>query len=339
MSKNLNQISTNHYRTIIFIILVTMFYVNQCYAQEYHLGTFNILVGKAWANRVENMSNLILYNNFDIFGTQEVSPNKLSDLKKKLKEVYSYFGVGREDGKNKGEYCAIFYKKELFKLIDGNTFWLSNTPNIPSKGWDAMYPRICTWVKLKDLRNNKEIYFFNTHLDHKGKIAKKESCKLLLKKIKEICSSNSNIVLTGDFNLGKDSEEYKLLSESNFIKDSYLNAKYKFAPTGTYNGNSLSKLYTDWIDHILVSKSSNILRYGILNNISFLIGDKAITDVGKINKNESKNTEIKTLFISDHYPVSVFVEFPNTTQIDSTNNTAKNNKESLKDKIFKKIFK
>ena len=194
----------NTYNKILVIITISITLTfNQIYAEEYHFGTFNILVGKAWSNRIDNISNLILYNNFDIFGTQEVSPDKLKDLNKKLKEVYSYVGVGREDGNNKGEYCAIFYKKDFFTLIDSNTFWLSTTPNIPSKGWDAMYNRICTWAKFKDLRNNRELYFFNTHLDHKGKIAKNESCKLILQKIEEICPANSNIVLTGDFNLNK----------------------------------------------------------------------------------------------------------------------------------------
>ena len=304
-------------------------------ASEYHVGTYNILVGtkgSTWDKRKENVCNFILYNNFDILGTQEVSPYQYVDLKDKLKGIYSSFGVGREDGKNKGEYSAIFYKTNKFELLGGNTFWLSETPEIVSKGWDAYCNRICTWVKLKDKNNNNEIWFFNTHLDHKGIKAREKSCQLIISKIKELCPKDANIVLVGDFNLQYDNAFLKKITEDQILKDSYSAANYKWVPTASYNWNQFDRLSTICIDQIYVSKASNVLRYGILNNSFFIVDDNPVTDYRKIISNNNKNKTITTIPLSDHYPVSVFVDFKDS-------NDSKNENDSVEKKILKKIFK
>ena len=305
-----------------FILSLFILFLSQAmsYCEEYHIGTYNILVPSkqsSWPIRLKSMSNLILYNNFDIFGIQEGGINQLKDLEKSFDGIYSFYGVGREDGKEQGEFSAIFYKKKIFKIIEGNTFWLSETPEKSSLGWDAACKRICTWVKLLDLRNKNELYFFNTHLDHKGLKSRSESSKLILKKIEQICSKDSNIILTGDFNVNQHNPTFKSFSNSKYLKDSYSSAKYKWAPTGSYIGFSggtfdgflPERLSWNRLDHIFVSKSANVLRYGILNNYFFTADGKDITDVDWINPNNIKDKTIKAHIPSDHYPVSVFVEF------------------------------
>ena len=322
------------------LILCFTFICSVVECKEYHFGTYNIDVNRStWLMRSSSISNLILYNNFDVFGAQEVSPNQLIDLKKSLKDVYSSFGVGRDDGKNQGEYCPIFYKTSIFKLLSGNTFWLSETPDIPSISWEASHNRICTYVKLKDVRDNTVIWFFNTHLDHKSSKARDESCKLLINKIRQICPNNSNIIITGDFNLYSDSNTYKVFLENELIKDSFFSAKYKWAPTGSFNNNKFEKISKSRIDYIFVSKSAFVSRYGILNNFYFTIENRAVSDIGIINQNDINNKESEMKTPSDHYPVSVFVEFKESNNKINNDTQFETQKDSIKNKIFKKLFK
>ena len=335
---------TNTFFTIqIYVLLLFFISCLNCMsadAEEYHLATYNIDVNqKTWKNRCSNLCNLILFNNFDIFGTQEVSSSQFNDLNSYLKDIYSVYGVGREDGKNQGERCPIFYKKNKFKLLSSNTFWLSDNPDKPSKGWDAACNRICSWVRLQDKNSQTEIWFFNTHIDHAGIKARTESCKLLINKIKQICPTDANVVLTGDLNLDQNNSNYKILSESNLLKDSYLAAKYKWAPTGTFPNKNLGKKTVARIDHIFISKSANVLTYGVLNNFYFKSNEKTAGDEGKTNTNELKNKELLIQAPSDHYPVSVFVEFQNSNEAKTTDNTSKVNNDTIKNKILKKIFK
>ena len=238
-----------------------------------------------------------------------------------------------QNGKNNGGHCTIFYKTNKFELLEGNTFWLSETPDKISKGWDASCNRICTWVKLKDKNNNNEIWFFNAHLDHKGAKSREESCKLIIRKIKELCPKEANIVLVGDFNVYYNNPVLKAITESQIFKDTCSAANYKWIPTGTYNANSFDKINIACIDQIFVSKTSNVLRYGILNNNSFVIDDKPVTDIRTITPNDYKNKTVSTQPLSDHYAVSVFVDFK-----DSNNSNVSQN-ESVEKYLLKKIFK
>ena len=272
---------------IFFFLFVLIFITNFLYGKEYNVATYNIRTstaadnpsGNGWANRLSSVTNLILFNNFDIFGTQEVRPNQFKDLNNRLKDVYSSFGVGREDGKNQGEYCAIFYKKNKFKLLDGNTFWISETPDKISKGWDAKYYRICTWVKLQDIESEIEIWFFNVHLDNEGRKARSEGCKLILERIKLLCPANANVVLTGDFNFTQNNKFLNILSECKFLKNTYSSALYKWAPTGTFCGFSPSEISVNTLDYIFVSKSAIVTRYGVLNNIYYTADNKDVTTI------------------------------------------------------------
>jgi len=152
-----------------------------------------------WNNRKEATIRMIKQETPSVFGLQEALLEQVEYIETNLPQ-YSNVGVGRDDGKNAGEFMSIFYLSDKFNLLQSGTFWLSETPDIVSKGWDAECFRIVTWVQLQDIESKKEFYFFNTHFDHKGIVARENSAKLVLKKIKEIAGKKANIVFGGDLN-------------------------------------------------------------------------------------------------------------------------------------------
>ena len=162
-----------------------------------------------WKYRKDAAAQMIAYYTPDVVGMQEVLKNQLDDLKNRLPQ-YTALGVGRADGKEKGEYCSLFYKTDRFDLVKSGYFGLSETPDsIGIKGWDAACERIVTWAVLKDKVSGKELAAFNTHFDHIGKVARRESAVLLLAKIREI-ASDLPVVITGDFNGTVDSDLQRL---------------------------------------------------------------------------------------------------------------------------------
>ena len=152
-----------------------------------------------WENRKQASINMINEEKPTIFGLQEALPVQVEYLAENLPE-YAYIGVGRDDGKQKGEFMAIFYRQDEVELLDGGTFWLSETPDTPSRGWDAACFRSCTWTKLKMKSNGKIFAYLNTHLDHVGKEARKEGLALIAKRAQEIVSDDMPVFLTADFN-------------------------------------------------------------------------------------------------------------------------------------------
>ena len=126
--------------------------------------------GNGWGQRYPVIAQIVQYHDFDIFGTQECFIHQLKDIKEAL-PGYDYIGVGRDDGKEKGEHSAIFYRTDKFDVIEKGDFWLSETPDVPSKGWDAVLPRICSWGHFKCKDTGFEFLFFNLHMDHIGKKA------------------------------------------------------------------------------------------------------------------------------------------------------------------------
>ena len=184
--------------------------------------TFNIRLDVAsdslnsWEYRKDNAAQMVSYYAPDIVGMQEVLKNQLEDLKSSLPE-YTQLGVGRADGKEKGEYCPLFYKTERFDLVDYGNFGMSETPDsIGVKGWDAACERITTWAILKDKASGKQIAAFNTHFDHMGQVARRESATLILEKMKQI-AGKLPVVLTGDFNGELDSDPIRLLTEGGMV--------------------------------------------------------------------------------------------------------------------------
>ena len=151
-----------------------------------------------WDNRKHASLNMIREEQPTIFGLQEALPAQMKYLIDNLPE-YGHIGVGREDGAAKGEHMAIFYLKEKVELLDGGTFWLSPTPDTPSKGWDAACKRTCTWARLKMKHTGKEFAYFNSHLDHIGAEARAEGLALIARRIEEIMPRGT-VFLTADFN-------------------------------------------------------------------------------------------------------------------------------------------
>ena len=260
-------------------------------AQRLYVGTYNIRYnnpndekeGNAWTQRCSYLCDFINFEQPEIFGTQEVLVDQLHDLIKGL-DGYDYIGVGRDDGKEKGEYAAIFYKKEQLRLLESGNFWLSTTPEKASLGWDAACIRICTWGKFQDISTGMQFLFFNTHMDHVGVIARRESAQLILKQIKQLAKGLPTI-LTGDFNVDETDEVYQIFSNSGVLRDCYTNALQRMAPTGTWNDFMQDSRSKARIDYIFVTSDFNIPHYAIFTNSYW---------IGKSRRN-----------ISDHYPVMV----------------------------------
>lgn len=185
-----------------------------------------------WENRKQWVAQSIEFFEGDLIGAQEVTYTQLKDLDSLL-PTYDYLGVGRQGG-NQGEFSPIFYRKDQFEVLDSETFWLSQSPDsIASKGWDAALPRIVTWAKFKHRESGKTFFHFNTHFDHRGSQARKESAQLILDKIEEI-AGDAPVILTGDFNIRPEQEPYAVLVKE--LEDTYHKATQKYGPEHTFNG-------------------------------------------------------------------------------------------------------
>jgi endonuclease/exonuclease/phosphatase family metal-dependent hydrolase len=265
------------------VLIAGLCFTAKIFSQTIIAGTFNLRydnpndTGNLWKDRQPVAANLIRFHEFDIVGTQEGLKNQLDDLQSSLPE-YAYYGVGRDDGKWKGEYSAIFYRRSRFSVLDSGDFWLSEHPEKPGFGWDARINRICSWVKMKEKSTSKMFYVFNVHFDHRGVQARKESSKLIIQKIKTI-AGNQPVVLTGDFNGGHESEWYVFINTSNLLKDALLQADKPYINNGSFNNFRTGNPSKEIIDHIFITPQFSVKRYGILTD----------TYHGK--------------FPSDHYPV------------------------------------
>ncbi len=220
-----------------------------------------------WQYRKERVANAILFYDADILGTQEVLHNQMIDLKQLL-PGYESIGVGREDGKEKGEYSALFYKKDRFTVIESGYFWLSETPELAgSKGWDGACERIATWVKLKDKKSGKEMLTFNTHLDHVGVVARREGVSLILNKIAEL-GKGLPVILTGDFNAEPESEVIKQIintTDEKYLIDSRSVSPLVYGPSWSFHDfGKIPFEKRPLIDYIFVSKEIEVLKYGVL---------------------------------------------------------------------------
>ena len=244
--------------------------VNQVQSQNLKVMTYNIRLDvasdgeNAWPNRSNFLTSQIQFYSPDIMGVQEARPNQMDDLKLAL-IGYESIGIGR-DGDHKGEYSAIFYNSEKVKVENENTFWLSETPNEISQGWDAAYPRICTYGLFTLLDSNQKIWVFNTHLDHIGAQAQLQGMQLILENIKSLNTDNLPVIVMGDFNVEPDSELIQNLKES--MNDSKEHAKVAFGSNGTFNGFKFNETVTRRIDYIMFSKSEKIEieKYGVLSS-------------------------------------------------------------------------
>ena len=256
-------------------------------SQELKVMSYNIRLStdkdgtNAWKYRCPATLEMIKDQNPDVIGVQEALPEQVNFLEE-WAEGYDCVGVGRDDGKKKGEFMSIFWNKKTVKLMKWGTFWLSETPEKPSKGWDAACYRTATWALMKDKRTGERFYFVNTHLDHAGAEARKNGLKLIVERISEINPEGYPMVLTGDFNMKPSAPELKDL-------DACMKSARKVALTTdthqTFNGWGKAK--SDMIiDYIYISGFSSCLEYQTVTK----------------KYNDRK-------FISDHYPITARLIF------------------------------
>jgi endonuclease/exonuclease/phosphatase family metal-dependent hydrolase len=251
----------------LFIICFTI--SSLVYGQDYSIMTYNIKLDYPkegehnWESRKPFFINQLKFYEPDVLGVQEAMPNQMKDMDSLLQD-YSYVGVGRDDGKDEGEYSAIFYKTEKFNVLKSNTFWLSETPEKVSMGWDAICNRVCTFALFEDKESGKKFWVFNTHFDHVGKLARKNSAVLIVEKIKKLNQENYPVILTGDFNMEADHES--ILYIKNDLHDSKEIAELSFGPEGTYNGFQFDKPVNRRIDYAFVSKGVEVSKYAVLSD-------------------------------------------------------------------------
>ena len=228
-----------------------------------------------WQYRKERIAQFIKDQKVEIVGTQELLQNQVDDLKALLPE-YDMVGVARDNGKDEGEYAAIFYLRDRFDALDSNNFWLCENPDsVGMKGWDAACTRIATWAKMQDKATGKIFMAVNTHFDHVGEVARRESALLIISKIKEIVGDRPAL-LTGDFNVDSTSNAYETITTNEFV----LNDSRKVAKAvegADYTWHDFSKLPAEErgiIDFIFTTPSIEVLKVYIpQENADALLSD------------------------------------------------------------------
>lgn len=256
------------------VVLLSVLFGLFCNADAQQISTmsFNIRYDNPddgenqWSERKESSLSIISEYDPNFIGIQEGLIHQLGYIDNGLPD-YTYIGVGRDDGVQKGEYTAIFYDTTRFSLIDQSTFWLSKTPSEVSVGWNASMERICTYGHFNDINTGRNVYVFNTHFDHVGRKARKNSSKLILLTIERLGIMDSCIILMGDFNSQPKEKPIRILSNTLDIPLS-LNHEFPKGPWGTYNGFNAEIIPTKRIDYIF-SKNLSLNQYLHINTKRF----------------------------------------------------------------------
>lgn len=261
-------------RLIFFLIAFS--FLSDVYAQPIDLNilTYNIRYANkhdgenTWEKRKEAVFLNIKKEKPSIFGLQEVLAEQLTDVKKEF-PTYHSVGVGRDDGKNAGEFSPLFFDSLQFSLISSSTFWLSPTPEVcGSKGWDAACNRIVTWMRLKAKDSGKELFVFCTHFDHISELARRNSANLLLHAIDSLATDFPAIVL-GDFNANPESEPYEILTGSSYsfrmIDSKSISSRIK-GPDMTFSGFEVGSIKGERIDYIFLKGEIHVELYTTIND-------------------------------------------------------------------------
>ena len=273
------------------LMILLIFCSISVFARDFNVITYNIRNNNpknndgenAWPFRKEQVCQLLRFHEAGIFGLQEAYYNQVQYVASELKN-FKWIGVGRDDGKEAGEFSPIFYDSQLFSLNDKGWFWLSETPDKPGKGWDADCVRICTWGKFAQKESGREFFVFNTHFDHRGEQARIQSVELILQKIKELNPEKLPIIFMGDLNMTPEWEPIlRLKKELHDSKE--ISEEAPYGPEGTTNDgfNFLSALKKR-IDYMFVEQFA-VKKYAVLSD------------------SENKH------YFSDHLPVFVKLEF------------------------------
>jgi endonuclease/exonuclease/phosphatase family metal-dependent hydrolase len=279
-------------RILLFVLAVLVAFPQFATAQKKEseglkVMSYNIRYGSAddgtnswkyrWPATVEMLNDV----KPDVVGVQEALDLQVEFISEMVRD-YKGYGVGREDGKHDGEHMAIFWNKKTIKMIKSGTFWLSETPEKPSMGWDAACYRTATWALMKDKKTGKKFYFVNTHLDHEGREAQKNGLKLIVDRIASINPEGYPMVLTGDFNITPDNPG---LVDLDKIMTSTRKIAKKTDNKGTFNGWRTDRP-GPVIDYIYMSGFSSVPVY---ETITKKYADKP--------------------FISDHNPIMSVLVF------------------------------
>lgn len=267
--------------------LLVMMVTSQAFAQNLKVMTYNIRFAtesdgiNAWSKRKDKVFDLLKRHDPDILGLQEALQGQITDILANVKGR-DFVGVGRDDGKTSGEYSPILFKKKRFQLLDQNTFWLSETPQIPgSKSWDAAITRIATWAKLKDKKSGTVFLVINTHFDHIGAEARKQSAELLKAKGEEL-SRGIPVIILGDFNCTREEAPYKVMAKDEKL---LLTDPAPENSPGTYCTFAVNSVPCRAIDYVFVTEHITTSGYTV------------------ITENDG------THYPSDHLPVKVELSF------------------------------
>lgn len=303
----------------LYLLLLAIGIATLCLAREatFNVATYNLrqkneadsVAGNGWEQRCPYVAGMVRIHDFDIFGTQEGFKSQLDDLSELLPE-YDYIGVGRDDGKEGGEHSAIFYRKDMFDVVEHGDFWLSETPDRPGLGWDAACFRICSWGHFRHKESGREFLFFNLHMDHVGVKARIESARLVKRKIVEF-GPELPVFLTGDFNVDQTSDSYRAIVGDGVFADSFVNAEFVYAPNGTINHYNVNGFTGQRIDHVFTSPAVRVLKYGVFTD-TYRTGSP---EAGLIDTEGTAPTEVdiyecKARIPSDHFPVRITVALP-----------------------------
>ena len=256
-----NKTRSRLFRKSLWLVGFLFCLSGQLKAQTAGIMTYNIRLDVAsdgenrWDNRKEIFAGQIKFYDPMVLGLQEALPNQVAYLDTNLQN-YHHIGQGR-DGGNRGEACVIFYDTTRLTLLQQKTFWLSETPAVVSKGWDASYIRICTYGLFSDIKTKKRFWVFNTHLDNNGALARKNGISLILQEIKTVNTENLPVIVMGDFNDTPGSEPVATIKQ--VMSDARdVSTTKPFGPSGTFNNFEFDKPVTFLIDYIFVSKGDEI---------------------------------------------------------------------------------
>ena len=254
-------------------------------AASAHLMTFNIRYDNPgdgenrWSRRKEAVADFLTTRKPDVVGLQEALPGQLADLSAAL-PGYQRVGVGREDGKTRGEHCAILVLTSRFTVVESGTFWLSDTPEVAgSRSWGNIIPRICTWARLRGA-DGKEMHVFNAHLDHQSQPSREKSSALLRDRAAAV---SGPCVILGDFNATPDNAAVTSLLQAGW-RDGFAEAASKVDPGGTFH-NWQGGGGGPRIDHVLVRPPMRAVRCSV------------------------HREEVRGRVVSDHHPVSLEIEW------------------------------
>ena len=243
----------------------------------------------AWPKRKEMVGQWVKSESPDVIGLQEALRHQIDDIKK-IATAYSEYGVGRDDGKSRGEHCTILYLKKRFSLdkSDCGTFWFSDTPEkIASKSWGNEIPRICTWARFIEKKTDKGFYVYNVHYDHRSQPSRLGASELIIQRISKRKRSNEPIILMGDFNASENNPAIKIFKDEPLnLVDTFRVVKPDEKMVKTFHGFRGGSFSGGKIDHVFM-----------------------LPKMGKVSSAEIVRFNKEKRYLSDHYPVRARLSF------------------------------